>query len=190
MLNRAFLLKCAAFLSLGLALQVYQLNAKALVKLQGVSLDLKTMTPSKTMAPTAPYQSTKSDGTPPAPSVDEMKTPPTPDPSEITFTDHVNTQGQVITSPTVDLLPPAIEPPCWKKRKEIMNFFSKFAMLGLPQDYTPPRCDDQGYYKPLQCTFAGCHCVDKNGNPTSDFSPYSRILDCETENVLNSSPSQ
>lgn len=65
-----------------------------------------------------------------------------------------------------------LEPPCWKKVKDLKEKRKSIDILlgrGLatfPVSF--PNCDDNGYYTLRQCSvFKGCHCVDKYGQRTS-----------------------
>ena len=50
----------------------------------------------------------------------------------------------------------------------------------LLRDFSKPRCDKDGYYKPVQCNLlGGCRCVDKYGKRTSRSSREAPLPDCE-----------
>ena len=54
-----------------------------------------------------------------------------------------------------------------------------YAKLGIEiADVTEPDCDSEGFYKPTQCLFFGCHCVDRYGNVVSEVTPFKSEEDC------------
>ena len=66
-----------------------------------------------------------------------------------------------------------------------------YRMLGIElQDISPPECDSEGYYKPLQCQFNGCRCVDRYGSPTSEFIPNGFGFACQTRAIFVDESSQ
>ena len=62
---------------------------------------------------------------------------------------------------------------------------NKYSMLGMViADLSPPGCDRDGFYKPLQCQFNGCYCVDRYGTPTSEFDHEGFGLSCPEPQLL------
>ena len=168
-------------------LQLRDANAKSLVVFQGPHHSTASPTEGPTGQETTTVQaSTTSNG--------EATSARNVQPSESTFTKYESTQSneELMSTTKVDT-PATEEPPCWKKKKEMQAFWDMYSKLGIIlQDFSLPECDNDGYYKPRQCHFGGCYCVDRAGNRTNSKSTYPAFLaTCpETEGILADESSQ
>ena len=71
-----------------------------------------------------------------------------------------------------------------------MKEYNEIFGSNLPEDFTNPDCDEDGYFKLWQCAaLMGCYCVDRyTGEPTSKSSEESPLpTDCQKLAVTVSS---
>ena len=168
-------------------LQLRDASAKSLVVFQGPHHSMASPTEGPTGQEKATVQAS-------ATSNEKATSARNVQPSESAFTKHESTQSneELMSTTKVDT-PTTQEPPCWKKKKEMQAFWDMYSKLGIIlQDFSLPECDNEGYYKPRQCHFGGCYCVDRAGKATNSKPTYPAFLvTCpETEAILADESSQ
>jgi len=68
--------------------------------------------------------------------------------------------------------------PCCKDTIKVFNLLNGPAAIA---DAGFPQCQPDGYYKPMQCSWHSCYCVDANGKFIKGKRPGDRSLKCPGE---------